>query len=73
MICRKIGYVLLAMGTALSVQADVFHYSNLLIGDRAIGFGGAYTAIADDASGVYYNPAGLGFALTNDEIGRAHV
>jgi long-subunit fatty acid transport protein len=39
--------------------ADEFHYNNLLIGDRASGMGGAYTAISDDASGMYYNPAGI--------------
>src|SRR5690349_298955 len=28
-------------------------------GVRAAGMGGAFTAVADDASGVYWNPAGL--------------
>jgi len=41
--------------------ADDLHYNNLLIGDRASGLGGAYTAISDDASGMYYNPAGIVF------------
>ena len=41
--------------------ADEFHYNNLLIGDRASGMAGAYTAIADDASGMYYNPAGIAY------------
>lgn len=39
--------------------ADEFHYNNLLIGDRASGMGGAYTAISDDATGMYYNPAAI--------------
>jgi long-chain fatty acid transport protein len=39
--------------------ADEFHYNNFLIGDRAAGMGGAYTAISDDPSGLYYNPAGI--------------
>ena len=43
-------------GTA---TADQFHYTNLLIGDRASGMGGAYTAVSDDATGLYYNPAGI--------------
>ncbi|MDH4233558.1 MAG: outer membrane protein transport protein [Gallionella sp.] len=41
--------------------ADEFHYNNLLIGDRASGMGGAYTAISDDATGMYYNPAGIAY------------
>ena len=41
--------------------ADEDHYNNILIGDRPAGMGGAYTAIADDASGLYYNPAGIVF------------
>ncbi len=39
--------------------ADEFHYNNFLIGDRASGMGGAYTAISDDPTGLYYNPAGI--------------
>lgn len=39
--------------------ADSYHYKNLLIGERASGMAGAYTAVADDPSGIHYNPAGL--------------
>ena len=35
------------------------HYQDSVIGERAAGMGGAYTAIASDATGPYYNPAGL--------------
>ena len=45
-----------------SASADDYHYTNLLIGDRASGMGGAYTAVADDATGLYYNPAGAAYA-----------
>ena len=41
--------------------ADEYHYNNLLIGDRASGMGGAYTAVSDDATGMYYNPAGIAY------------
>lgn len=44
------------------VRADEFHYNNILIGDRAAGMAGAYTAVSDDPSGLYYNPAGIVFA-----------
>jgi len=43
-------------------SADEYHYNNLLIGDRASGMGGAYTAVSDDATGLYYNPAGVAYA-----------
>lgn len=47
---------------AATCQADEFHYNNILVGDRASGMGGAYTAVSDDASGMYYNPAGLAYS-----------
>lgn len=34
-------------------------WNNTLIGCRAIALGGAFTAIADDPSAIFYNPAGL--------------
>lgn len=51
-------------GYAIFMQS--FHYRNMLIGDRAAGLGGAFTAIADDPSGGYYNPAGLAFSQNDD-------
>src|SRR3990172_4953322 len=44
------------------VRADDLHYNNILVGERAGGMGGAYTAVSDDPSGLYYNPAGIVFA-----------
>ncbi len=40
-------------------------------GARALGMGNAYTAIADDASAVYWNPAGLA-GIRNNEVLIAH-
>lgn len=45
--------------------ADEYHYRNILIGEQASGLGGAYVAISDDPSGVYYNPAGIVFGMEN--------
>ena len=53
--------IMLSCMAALAA-ADELHYTNLLIGDRASGMGGAYTAISDDATGLYYNPAGIAYA-----------
>jgi len=47
------------MATAATAWADPYHYRNVIIGDRSAGLAGAYTAIADDAPGLYYNPAGV--------------
>jgi hypothetical protein len=34
------------------------------IGSRAEGMGGAFVAVADDASAVYWNPAGIATGAT---------
>ena len=46
-------------------HADDSHYINCNVGDRASGMAGAYTAISDDSSGCYYNPAGIALAPSN--------
>jgi long-chain fatty acid transport protein len=45
-----------------SAAADQYHYTNMLIGDRASGMAGAYAAVSDDTSGLYYNPAGAAYS-----------
>ena len=56
-----------------TARADQFHYNNVLVGTRAVGMGGAFGGVADDASGLYYNPGGLAFALSNDIQGSANA
>lgn len=43
----------------VAAHADDTQYAPYPLGGRAVGLGGAFTALADDPSGVYYNPAGL--------------
>ena len=42
-------------------------YNNIygFYGERAAGLSGAYTALSDDPSGAYYNPAGLAFSYND--------
>lgn len=48
---------MLLLGVAGEARADNVH--NLVRGTRAQGFGGAFTAVADDEQAIFYNPAGL--------------
>ncbi len=51
--------VFAALSAGSHAWGDEFHYNSILIGDRASGMGGAYTAVSDDATGMFYNPAGI--------------
>ncbi len=42
------------------------------VGARALGMGGAFVAVADDASAAYWNPAGLTF-IDNIEVTGIHL
>lgn len=50
--------LLLAVAPA---RADQSNFRPYLVGSRAAGMGGAFTALADDGSGAWYNPGGLAF------------
>lgn len=56
---KRVLFAALAAGISAPTVGDDYHYNNLLIGDRASGMAGAYTAVSDDPSGLYYNPAGI--------------
>ena len=49
----------LALPLASTGRADDAHYQDFAVGARGAMLGGAYTAIADDSSALYFNPAGL--------------
>jgi len=53
--------VVLTLVLLLSSEAAAndTNYQNYITGGRAAGLGGAFTAIANDVSGLLYNPAGL--------------
>lgn len=43
------------------------------IGARALGLGGAYVSIADDATATYWNPAGIAGVPTNYQVCMMHA
>lgn len=49
-----------------SALAGPYHFSDVLIGDRAMGMGAAFAGVADDSSALFYNPAGLGYAASTN-------
>ncbi|MBW7957056.1 MAG: outer membrane protein transport protein [Deltaproteobacteria bacterium] len=54
--------ILLAIIYPATANADyLFNNRNNLIGDRAALMGGAYTALSEDVSGAFYNPAGIAY------------
>ena len=60
---------ILTNAVCAEVDFDYLHGSDLGmgIGARAMSMGGAFTAVADDASAVFWNPAGLA-QLTDNQI-----
>ncbi len=46
--------------------ADDTHYQDFLVGTRAVGVGGAFAGLSNDASGLWINPGGLSFTKWSD-------
>ncbi len=51
--------LVLSLAVARGAAADDTHYRGIPIGAHAIGLGGAFAGVVDDASAAYFNPAGL--------------
>ncbi len=49
------------------VQARYYNHFQYILGERAAGMAGAYTALANDSTALWYNPAGLA-DIKNDNI-----
>ena len=64
--------VLLVLAASGSRAAETASFLNIGVGGRALGMGGAYTALADDANALYWNPAGLS-RLEKREFSASHA
>ena len=51
--------VALVLLCAAAARADDSRYQDYPVGTRAMALGGAFVALSDDPSGLYYNPAGI--------------
>lgn len=63
---------LLVLASQGSWAAETAAFLDIGAGARGLGMGGAYTALADDASAVYWNPAGLS-RLEKHEFAASHA
>lgn len=54
-------------------RAQEINYQTFLVGQRALGMGGAFTGLADDASATFYNPAGLAQLQSSSLAGSLSV
>jgi hypothetical protein len=68
---RLLAVVLLSIPAALRA-AETASFLDIGVGARGIGMGGAYTALADDSSAVYWNPAGLA-RMEKREVSVSHA
>lgn len=60
-LCLASLLLLLHTPAGLAVE-DLYSFTRMGFGARALGMGGAHAAIADDAFSTFWNPAGLGYA-----------
>jgi hypothetical protein len=66
--------VVLALAFPIRGRADKYaaEFLRIGVGARALGMGGAFTALADDGSAAYWNPAGL-LSLERSELLFMHA
>ncbi|MBI2788188.1 MAG: PorV/PorQ family protein [Elusimicrobia bacterium] len=64
--------LMLAFAAQASRAAETASFLDIGVGGRALGMGGAYTALADDANALYWNPSGLS-KLEKREVTASHA
>ncbi|GIX06032.1 MAG: hypothetical protein KatS3mg115_0435 [Candidatus Poribacteria bacterium] len=64
-------FLLLLLRTAEGAESFAGEFLTLGVGGRALGLGGAYAALATDATAAYWNPAGVA-QLERRDLGLMH-
>lgn len=61
---RRVAFICLLLGGVSTVFSARYagEFLEIGVGGRAVGMGGAFTAVADDPSAFYWNPCGLGYS-----------
>ncbi|MDP3541633.1 MAG: PorV/PorQ family protein [Elusimicrobiota bacterium] len=68
----RTGLLAAVLLAAPAFGAETASFLDIGVGARGLGMGGAYTALADDASSLYWNPAGLS-KLEKREVTASHA
>jgi hypothetical protein len=68
---RQLGIYIILISSIPNYVSAVNNFSTFSRGAAASGFNGAYTAIADDYSTTYWNPAGISF-VNSINLGGTH-
>lgn len=76
--CLRLTVIILLTAYHLPLTTSGLYgaFEDLSTGVRAAAMGGAFSAISDDANGIFYNPAGLYLAKNNEftaSYGRIHL
>ena len=58
-LCLMSGHIFAGSFSSSAQGTTAAEFLQLGVGGRAMGLSGAYTAVADDAGALYWNPAGL--------------
>ncbi len=58
---------ILSIGSSAQASSNGLAFLKVGVGGRAVGMGGAYTALANDATAPFWNPAGLTQLLSSSE------
>lgn len=68
----KLHWIVFACLAAPASAYETASFLNVGVGARALALGGAYTAVAEDANAIYWNPAGLA-GVTKREFTASHA